>query len=113
MAKDYNVHYNTISDINRCIRWNWLHNYKENIRYECQGGLKHGELSGSAKITEKLAKEIIEEIKTSNFSLAEIARRYNVKDSLIYDINRCRTWKYLHNYEKNIRREYRKESDAN
>ncbi len=34
LAKEYNVHYNTISDINCCRTWNWLHNYKKNIRLE-------------------------------------------------------------------------------
>lgn len=34
LSKDYGVHYNTISDINRCKTWTWLHNYKKNIRKE-------------------------------------------------------------------------------
>ena len=112
LAKEYGVHYNTISDINRCKTWAWAHNYQGNIREEAQGSLYRGELNGTAIISENLAKAIVEDIKYSKLSLAAIARKYNVKDSLVYDINRCRTWKHLHNYKINIRNEFRKEGDA-
>ena len=111
IAKEYGVHYNTISDINRCKTWAWVHNYCGNIREEAQGSLHRGELN-STVITEETAKKIIDDIKHSKLSLAAIARQYGVKDSLVYDINRCRTWKYLHEFEKNIRNEFRKEGDA-
>ena len=39
LAKEYNVHYNTISDINRCKTWAWAHDYQSNIREESQGSL--------------------------------------------------------------------------
>ena len=112
LAKEYGVHYNTISDINRCKTWAWAHNYQSNIREEAQGSLYRGELNGTAIISENLAKAIVEDIKYSKLSLAAIARKYNIKDSLVYDINRCRTWKHLHNYKINIRNEFRKEGDA-
>ena len=112
LAKEYGVHYNTISDINRCKTWTWAHNYQGNIREEAQGSLYRGELNGTAIISESLAKANIEDIKYSKLSLAAIARQYNIKDSLVYDINRCRTWKHLHNYKNNIRNEFRKEGDA-
>ena len=111
LAKEYGVHYNTISDINRCKTWTWVHNYCGNIREEAQGSLHRGELN-STSITEETAKKIIDDIKYSKLSLAAIARQYGVKDSLVYDINRCRTWKYLHEFEKNVRNEFRKEGDA-
>ena len=112
IAKEYKVHYNTISDINRCKTWAWAHNYKGNIREEAQGSLYCGELSGTAKLKEEVVKQIIEDIKFSKLSLVAISKKYNVKNSLIYDINRCRTWKHLHNYKNNIRNEFRKEGDA-
>lgn len=112
LAKEYGVHYNTISDINRCKTWTWAHNYKSNIREEAQGSLYRGELNGTAIISENLAKAIIDDIKYSKLSLAAIARKHKVKDSLVYDINRCRTWKHLHDYKINIRNEFRKEGDA-
>lgn len=112
LAKEYNVHYNTISDINRCKTWSWAHDYQSNIREESQGSLYRGDLNGTAVITEEVAKKIIEDIKFSSLSLAAIGRKYKVKDSLIYDINRCRTWKHLHNYSKNIRNECRKAGDV-
>ena len=34
IAKDFNVSYNTINGINRCLNWTHLHNYKHNIREE-------------------------------------------------------------------------------
>ena len=113
LAQEYGVHYNTISDINRCKTWAWAHEYKENIRKEAQGSVFQGDLSGSNIINEITAKEIIEDIKFTKLSLAAIARKYGLKDSLVYDINRCKTWKHLHNYKTNIRNEFRKEGDAN
>lgn len=106
IAKDYSVHYNTISDINRCITWGWLHNYQSNIRKETQGTLNKGEL-GTNKITEAEALRIISLLEQDNRSLAQISREENISLNILYDINRCKTWTYLHNYKKNIRKEYR------
>lgn len=112
LAIEYKVHRNTISDINRCKTWNWLHKYQNNIRKETQGSLHHGTLTNNAAITEEKARNIIEDIKYSDLSLAAIASKYQLKDSLIYDINSCRTWKHLHDYQNNIRNEFRKEGGA-
>lgn len=109
LAKEYGVHPNTISDINRGKTWSWIHDYDGNIREQTQGSLYRGELSGTATITDEIAINIIEDIKNTHLSLAAIARKYEIKDSLVYDINRCRTWKHLHNYKKNIRKEYKGE----
>lgn len=113
LAKEYKVHPNTIGNINRCKTWTWLHNYQSNIRESIQGSLYHGALNGCAIITEEIAKNIIYDIKYSNESLAAISRKYKIKTSLVYDINRCRTWKYLHNFKYNIRNEFKKGGDAN
>ena len=112
LSEEYGVHRNTISDINRCKTWAWAHEYKENIRKEAQGSVFCGEFSGTNVVPEERVIEIIEDIKNSNLSLAAIGRKYGIKDSLVYDINRCKTWKHLHNYQKNIRNEFRKEGDA-
>lgn len=111
ISKDYKVHYNTISDINRCKTWVWLHNYKTNIREEAQGSLLKGEL-GTNKISEEEAQYIINLLKYDKRSLAQISRDENLSLNIIYDINRCKTWKHLHNYKTNIRSEFRKEGDA-
>lgn len=108
LAKEYKVHYNCISDINCCKTWTWLHEYNNNIRKETQGSLKRGEL-GTNKITEQQALYIIELLKKDKRSLAQISRDENISLNIIYDINRCRTWKYLHSYKNNIRNEYKKE----
>lgn len=104
LSKKYGVHRNTISDINRCKTWAWLHQYKENIRKESQGAVLRGEL-GTNKITEKQAKEIINLLETTKLSQTKIAEQINCSSYIVHDINRCKTWTYLHNYEKNIRRE--------
>lgn len=69
LAKQYNVHYNTISDINRCKTWTYLHNYTSNIREQVQGSVNRGEL-GTNKITESEAKRIIYLLKNDKRSLA-------------------------------------------
>lgn len=107
IARQYKVHYNTISDINRCNTWIWLHHYKKNIRIESQGSVRRGEL-GTNKITEEKAKYIIALLEKDPCSLAQISRDENISLNILYDINRCRTWKYLHNYKANIRNEFRK-----
>ena len=38
IAIECGVHYNTVSDINRCVRWTELHNFKKNIRKERSRG---------------------------------------------------------------------------
>lgn len=118
IAKLFNVHHNTIDFINRCKTWTHLHNYNTNIRQENLKLLKfphsttEGENSPTSKITEKQAITIINLLKTDSRSLAQIARDEKISLNIIYDINRCKTWKYLHKFKKNIRNEYRKESDA-
>lgn len=108
LAKDYHMHWNTISDINRCRTWNWLHDYKNNIRKEAQGSVQHGEL-GSNKISEQEAQHIIDLLKYDKRSIAQLARDEHLSLNILYDINGCRTWTYLHKYQKNVRNEYRKE----
>lgn len=106
LAKDYKVHWNTISDINRCKTWTWLHEYKENIRKEERGSVNNGEC-GSNKITEAQALYIISLLEKDSRSLAQISRDENISLNILYDINRCKTWTYLHSYKKNIRNEYK------
>ena len=102
----YSIHRNTVSDINRCKTWTWLHNYTGNIRKESQGSVNNGEF-GTNKITEEQAKSIINLLEKDNRSISQISKDENISLSILYDINRCRTWKYLHNYKNNIRNEYR------
>ena len=111
IANEYKVHYNTISDINRCNTWTWLHNYNTNIRKEAQGSSNRGEL-GTNKISEEQAKWIIKLLETDNRSLAQLSRDENISLNILYDINRCKTWKHLHKYKNNIRKEYRERGDA-
>ena len=117
ISKLFGVHRNTIDQINRCLNWTHLHNYKKNIRQENLSKLEkpHSSFAGEnnplSKITEEKALKIIHLLEINQLSLAEIARQEEVAANIVYDINRCRTWKYLHNYKKNIRNEYSKAGD--
>ena len=95
IADRYNVSYNTIDLINRCKTWCHLHNFTTNNK--------------SSKISETQALEIINLLKYDNRSLAQLSRELDISLNILYDINRCRTWKHLHNYKKNVRNEARKE----
>lgn len=106
LSKIYHVHRNTISDINRGKTWSWLHNYNGNIRKQKFGGSNRGEL-GTNKITESEALHIIELLEKDPRSLAQISREDNISLNILYDINRCKTWKHLHQYSNNIRKEYK------
>lgn len=114
IAELYHVHLNTIDGINRCKNWTHLHNYKKNIRQENLDKLErpHNSFAGvnnpRAKINEDTALKIIDLIKNTDIPLAQIARIVDVKDSLVYDINRCKRWKYLHTFRNNIRNEFKK-----
>lgn len=115
IANKYKVSYNTIDLINRCKTWCHLHNFTSNIRQtslnnkECPHSTHAGEYNKSCKITELQALKIIDLLKYDNRSLAQLSRELDISLNILYDINRCRTWKHLHNYRKNVRREARKE----
>lgn len=117
IAEKFSVCQNTVDGINRCKTWCHLHNYKTNIRNanlakkEIPHSAWAGENNATAKITEELALKIIDLLQTDNRSLAQLSRDFGISLNIIYDINRCRTWKYLHNYNKNIRNEYKKRGD--
>ena len=115
IADKYQVCRNTIDLINRCKTWCYLHSYEKNIRQEClnKKEFKHsthaGESNHSCKITEEKALEIINLLKHDSRSLAQLSRELNISLNILYDINRCKTWKHLHNYKINVRNEARKE----
>ena len=112
IASLFGVSQGTIDGINRCLSWTHLHSYKNNIRQENLNLLpfKHSSVSGennpTSKISESIALSIIEALSSENFkSLAQISRDFQVSVNIITDINRCRTWKYLHSFKENIRDE--------
>lgn len=73
-----------------CINPNHLleGNHSQNFRdkHERQGGLK---------LTVNDVKEIRDLLKSSLYSRAEIARIYNVSVSLVYQINKGKTWEWV------------------
>lgn len=114
IANIFKVSNSTIDGINRCLTWRHLHHYTKNIRQENLNLLEHkhssqgGENSPTNKITEEMAISIIEKLVSGNFkSLAQISRDLNISIHIITDINRCRTWTYLHSFKKNIKNEAR------
>lgn len=119
ISDKFRVCRNTIDLINRCKTWCHLHNYKNNIRNENIAISEHphsafgGENNGTAIVTEEKVLYVISLLEIDNRSLAQISRDENISLNILYDINRCKTWKYLHNYKKNIRKEYREKREAN
>lgn len=112
IAEIYHVHRNTINNINRCITWAGSHTYEKNIRKEYslknfKKGEKAGENNPTSKITEEKARQIIYKLERESTSCPKIAESLGVSLYIVEDIKRCRTWTYLHNYKKNIRKEYR------
>ena len=113
IAEKFEVCRNTIDFINRCKTWCHLHNYKTNIRNENIAVSDHphsafgGENNSTAIITEEKALEIIRLLESDSHSLAQLSRDENISLNILYDINRCKTWKFLHSYQKNIRKEYK------
>lgn len=115
IAQLFSVSRSTIDGINRCQNWTHLHNYTSNIRQENLNKAEKphssfaGENNPSSKIKEEQALEIIYLLETTNKSMASIARDLNISYDIVCDINRCRTWRYLHKYKKNIRKELKGE----
>ena len=103
-----NVTINTVNNINRCKTHTQYHNYKDNIRKECNNNNNVGELNPRSKLTEKQVKEIINLLETTTLTYKSIASQFNVTESAIKNINQRHTWKYLSdNYKNNIRQEFK------
>ena len=73
------------------------------------GNCYRGQNNIQAKLNDNQVLEIINLLKYDNRSLAQLSRELDISLNILYDINRCRTWKHLHNYKKNVRNEARKE----
>ena len=67
------------------------------------GDCYRGENNIGAKLTELQVKEIIKLLEECKLTNGEIAKLYQVHINTIDAINRCKTWCYLHSYEKNKR----------
>ena len=114
IAKKFNLHINTIDAINCCRTWTYLHNYKNNIRKESLSKKEKQKLlhkinsnNKNQKISEEQAKQIIELLINTNLTQKQIALKIgnNISEGMVSEINLCHTWKYLHNFDKNIRKE--------
>lgn len=98
IAKIFKINVSTINAINNCQNWNWMHNYKNNIRKEA---------NRDSFLSEDDVKKIIFTLENEplNITLNEIANKLNISSSIIYNINNCTHWTSLHNYRNNIRKE--------
>lgn len=74
-----------------------------------KGTTLSGEYNQSSKITTSQAMNVIKELEMTKKTLVQISKELNISLNIVYDINRCRTWKHLHHYKCNIRREYQSE----
>ena len=115
IANLFNSTRERIRAINENKSWCHLHNYQSNIRNESlakKGIILHGqgEQSSSFKLTEIQVKEIIQLLENSAIPMSQIAKQYNISEQTIKSINYCKTWTYLHNYKKDIRKENGHES---
>ena len=54
---------------------------------------------------EKVIKEIIHLLETTDYSQNHIAKMCNVHYNTVNNINTCKSWTHLHHYKKNIRQE--------
>lgn len=111
IAEQTNLSTNTVYNINVCKSYTKYHNYKKNIREECNKKQFYdkGELNPNSKLNERQVKEIIELLKNTNLTLQEIAKRYKVSKSAINNINLCKRWTHLStDFQNNIRKEYQK-----
>ena len=64
-----------------------------------------GENNPFAKLKENQVKQIIKLLECCQLTNKEIAEQFNVSVNNIDLINRCISWKHLHNYSFNIRQE--------
>lgn len=58
------------------------------------------------RISDEIVLEIIEDLKHTKLTHPEISKKYSVSVSFIETVNGCRRGTELHNFKKNIRREY-------
>lgn len=58
-----------------------------------------------AKLTNEQALNLISDLANTHLSQAELAQKYNISQNAVNVINRCKTWKELHTFKRNIRRE--------
>lgn len=108
LSKKLKVSESTLYNLNSCINWTHLHNYKHNIRKESHNiyhDIRCGEGNKSSLYKEKQILKVIDLLKNTDLTYKEIEEKTGVKTSSIGSINRCRNWRHLHNFKKNIREE--------
>lgn len=108
LSKKLKVSEATLYNLNSCIHWTYLHNYKYNIRKESHNithDIRCGEGNKTSLYKEKQILKVIDLLKNTDLTFKEIEEETGVKTSSIGSVNRCRNWKHLHNFKKNIREE--------
>ena len=78
IADKYNTTYSTVSNINCCSSWSYLHNYQYNVRKE--SGITLTEIY--SKITKEQALEIIDLLKNTQLTYEEIGQKFNISKVL-------------------------------
>ena len=106
ISEEFKVHTNTINNINRCIIWNELHGFKENIRKE--SGLKTK--NSKSKVEKEKILEAIKLLSETEKTQKEISAITGIGTVSLSKLNNCSKWKELHSFKSNIRMESRKES---
>lgn len=101
IAQRYSCSVDIIKDINGLKTHEYLHNYNSNIRES--NSIKRN--SSFEKLKTDQVYDIIKLLIETDKNYTEIAKLYKVSPQTISRINKCQTWKELHNYSYNIREE--------
>ncbi len=104
IADKYGMHRNMIGYINTCKNWTHLHDFKNNIREECNMKTK---IIAPNRIADETVLEIIELLKNTSITQKEIAKKFKLGRTTISQINNCKKRKDLHKFKKNIRKEWK------
>lgn len=92
-----------ISAINKGEQWFQLEiDYP--VRKNPRSISKNGAKNPQSSLTEEQVLDIIDKLENTTISQTALAKEYGVHFNTINYINNCKTWTYLHNYQKNIRK---------
>ena len=98
---DGDRHNNDLSNLEWCTpSENIVHAFRHNLRIPMSG-----ENNGRAKLNAKIVTDICNDIMENKYTEQELANKYNISSSLIHNIKKKKTWKFItekYNFPKQI-----------
>lgn len=91
----------------------WKNTHYDVYTKENKEKRKKVDKKNNKSLTDEQALKIINLLENSELSLRKIGKIFNVSEDIIGGINRCITYKRLHNYKKNIRKEVTLQNNKN